>query len=102
MYTAILLSSQLTMLIPYGDAMMIRPSPPPTDGQNIYKTCWSSAGCPTISCLILIILKVPLFNKEEQRGILQQRFPRARYWFNMLLTHSFIHVVENMPPRQIL
>ncbi|KAG2360615.1 hypothetical protein BDR07DRAFT_138743 [Suillus spraguei] len=41
-------------------------------------------------------------NEEEQRGILQQRFPRAGYWFNMLPTHSFIHVVENMPPQQIL
>ncbi|KAG2365341.1 hypothetical protein BDR07DRAFT_1399266 [Suillus spraguei] len=53
MVTAILLFSQLTMLIPYGGAMMIRPSPPPTDGQT--------------------------YIRLEQRKILQQRFPRAGY-----------------------
>ncbi|KAG2355657.1 hypothetical protein BDR07DRAFT_1492954 [Suillus spraguei] len=38
-------------------------------------------------------------NEEEQREILQQRFPLAGYWFNMLPTHPFIHGVENMLSR---
>jgi hypothetical protein len=29
--------------------------------------------------------------------MLQRRFPRAGYWFNMLPTHPFIHGNENMP-----
>ncbi|KAG2360360.1 hypothetical protein BDR07DRAFT_1412572 [Suillus spraguei] len=70
MYTAILLSSQLTMLIPYGGASSV---PPPTDGQT-YKTCWSSAGCPTISCLILIILKVLLLMKRSSEEYFNSAF----------------------------
>src|SRR6267154_2241509 len=44
----------------------------------------------------------PALNEEEQQEILQQRFPHAGYWFNMLPTHPFIHGVENIPPQPTL
>ncbi|KAG2365133.1 hypothetical protein BDR07DRAFT_1399939, partial [Suillus spraguei] len=79
MYTAILLSSPLTMLIPYGGAMMIRPSPPPTDGQTYIRLVGQVQDAQQSH---VYYSQSSTLNEEEQRGILQQRFPRAGYWFN--------------------
>ncbi|KAG2355489.1 hypothetical protein BDR07DRAFT_1425901, partial [Suillus spraguei] len=66
MYTAILLSSPLTMLIPYGGASsvllgpMLSACPPPTDGPTYIRVAGQVQDAQ---------------QSHEQRGILQQHFP---------------------------